>query len=764
MTSDFSALIQALITELVVGNLRDKSSLQEAFRRVVNTALNGDVDIVPEILSTMPYLLDFPFVAPIYTEPVFEAPGKDGEVSVTELPFQKLCRDTLNLFQNQLSRMAYVLSCDPGTGKTRATKEIAKHLKSNGIVVIEIYAKSHEKQIMGYKKDGAKNVLAKICDCESKDLKPDKLAVLFDGLDEICPTYREAALRFAEECAREFKFVWITTRPQERAAVHDKLTTPVNWLSIRKLDSKESEEFLERSLKGFEWKATWDEIKLKTQLDKDLPMTPLLLNMISTLIKNNVPSNDRDGGHKIVQWDSFTIFWNIAEQQISEGAKKGARSNELQLKYDLTACAKWYLMNIEKKFTDGTKDDLNKVGIARFEGVEPLYAHRTFAEFFLCLALLMDTDDKCSLEEMTDILSNPELYKQVRYFLDKAIQITFNDENFSTKHLLENSDLWTEISQNVDKSFKVLEAACKEGRFQIYKHICLGKLADLFEHDLFKSRRSQLLFAACCSNEEIALELLENRGGTMEEMIASSNKDQIIILLMSMAARNSKKLLDKLPLGLPEDDLNMALLTAAGSSHTECIEILARKGAKIGATDMAGNSVLHVVLNKRMEDLERVFAFLLDIVSPEIINKQSKERKETALHIAAEKGNMMVVKQLLSKKAKTDVKDFEGWNAFHCAVASGKEDIVDAILESNEKLINSQTNNNCTPLHLAVRKEDLKMVQYLLEKGANIGIRNMFEETPVHCAAELGHYECRDAILEKQAVPLDQLDDFYNPL
>lgn len=59
-----------------------------------------------------------------------------------------------------------------------------------------------------------------------------------------------------------------------------------------------------------------------------------------------------------------------------------------------------------------------------------------------------------------------------------------------------------------------------------------------------------------------------------------------------------------------------------------------------------------------------------------------------------------------------------GWNALHKAVYEGSIQTVKQALESED--IDSTTTAGLSSLHMAVKKRDLSMVQFLVDQGANI--------------------------------------------
>lgn len=70
-------------------------------------------------------------------------------------------------------------------------------------------------------------------------------------------------------------------------------------------------------------------------------------------------------------------------------------------------------------------------------------------------------------------------------------------------------------------------------------------------------------------------------------------------------------------------------------------------------------------------------------------------------------------------------------------------------------IVNSQNHNGDTPLHIALRKKDIKMVSVLLEKGANPNIANQKGEIPFHLVLNLGQLDVIKLFVRNNPVKVD---------
>lgn len=91
----------------------------------------------------------------------------------------------------------------------------------------------------------------------------------------------------------------------------------------------------------------------------------------------------------------------------------------------------------------------------------------------------------------------------------------------------------------------------------------------------------------------------------------------------------------------------------------------------------------------------------------------------SALHRAAQKGHLEVVRLLLSKVRAGGVRPLgdEATTALHLAAANGHVEVVRLLLEVFDKDLANKRGE--TPLHLAAREGQLEVMRLLLELGAD---------------------------------------------
>jgi cytohesin len=159
---------------------------------------------------------------------------------------------------------------------------------------------------------------------------------------------------------------------------------------------------------------------------------------------------------------------------------------------------------------------------------------------------------------------------------------------------------------------------------------------------------------------------------------------------------------------------------AVEAGRLEVVRALLACGANVNATTPYGETPLHFAARGGYTEI--VLALLDKGADPEA----GHERKRTALVEAKAAGHSETAKVLAMRSAPPDL---------NMAIESGGLEVVRQLLDANPGLIQSETGT----LHTAVVAGDEKIVQLLLDRGANVNTLNNFLMTPLHIAAEEGN-------------------------
>lgn len=118
--------------------------------------------------------------------------------------------------------------------------------------------------------------------------------------------------------------------------------------------------------------------------------------------------------------------------------------------------------------------------------------------------------------------------------------------------------------------------------------------------------------------------------------------------------------------------------------------------------------------------------------SPAVVKRNHKG--ETPLHLAAIKGDVATVTELLDQGADPNLKDNAGWTPLHEACNLGHQGVVEVLVERGGVLLNTPGYKNDSPLHDAVRNGHTGIAMLLLQHGASQSVLNMFGLRPVDYA------------------------------
>ncbi|VAI06891.1 unnamed protein product [Triticum turgidum subsp. durum] len=133
---------------------------------------------------------------------------------------------------------------------------------------------------------------------------------------------------------------------------------------------------------------------------------------------------------------------------------------------------------------------------------------------------------------------------------------------------------------------------------------------------------------------------------------------------------------------------------------------------------------------------------------------EPNEVGETALLIAAEKGFIDVVVELLKHSDKESLarKNKSGFDALHVAAKEGHRDIVKVLLDHDPSLGKTFGQSNVTPLITAAIRGHLEVVNLLLERVSGlVELSKANGKNALHFAARQGHVEIVKSLLVSEA-------------
>ena len=110
------------------------------------------------------------------------------------------------------------------------------------------------------------------------------------------------------------------------------------------------------------------------------------------------------------------------------------------------------------------------------------------------------------------------------------------------------------------------------------------------------------------------------------------------------------------------------------------------------------------------------------------------EFDQTLLHVAADRGNVQRIHELLRDGADLEARDLDGYTPLMIAVSVEEPEAVDRLLEAGADL-SAQNYRGDTALHIAAENNNPGLTARLLESNANPNLRNQQGRTPIHSVA-----------------------------
>lgn len=163
-------------------------------------------------------------------------------------------------------------------------------------------------------------------------------------------------------------------------------------------------------------------------------------------------------------------------------------------------------------------------------------------------------------------------------------------------------------------------------------------------------------------------------------------------------------------------------------------------------SDKMNDQQLNCIYNlAKLGDQESISALKANI-------NQQNDLGYTALHLAAQEGNLEMINLLISLGANTCSKDKSGEIPLRVAINGGNTNSALLLIPSTPLgVINIKTDS---VLHLAAKKGNIVIVKALIDAGAdinNISYSSLVEHTPLSTAATYGHKDVVELLIEHNA-------------
>ncbi|GFP87318.1 26S proteasome non-ATPase regulatory subunit 10 [Phtheirospermum japonicum] len=137
----------------------------------------------------------------------------------------------------------------------------------------------------------------------------------------------------------------------------------------------------------------------------------------------------------------------------------------------------------------------------------------------------------------------------------------------------------------------------------------------------------------------------------------------------------------------------------------------------------------------------------------EIDGNQASQPKDKDLFKAAESGDISFFKSLSEEQLlkASSLRNEDGRSLLHVAVSSSQTEVVEILSAAGSSVVNSSDEEGWAPLHSAASSGNLKILEILLNRGADVNLKNDGGRTALHYAASKGRLKIAETLVSHGA-------------
>ncbi|KAL7298798.1 hypothetical protein TKK_0008542 [Trichogramma kaykai] len=238
-------------------------------------------------------------------------------------------------------------------------------------------------------------------------------------------------------------------------------------------------------------------------------------------------------------------------------------------------------------------------------------------------------------------------------------------------------------------------------------------------------------------SRDVELSMVNDIGLTLLHIICQKeNDDDLIKKLFKVSDENQQEL----QINAQDKWGNTPLLMAVQNENHAAVEFLLRRGANPNLANAEGLTPLHVICeDNSCHALAEMIFEISDIKYHPIHVDAQNLNGNTPLHVAAYFRQPLVTEILLRKGANPNMVNYDECTPLHfiCNNEVIDVDLLKTFIEINNEIqqtvqLNIGDKIGDTPLHLAVKHENLEVVELLLRNGADPDFANEDGLTPLH--------------------------------
>ncbi|XP_059488362.1 uncharacterized protein LOC132204110 isoform X2 [Neocloeon triangulifer] len=810
-------LLQNFIEVFEKQEIKNTISLQESLANLLSEHKREEVRASDAMMvSTLPHQLFFPILERNFVEPKFRVEGK-GFKSGKEVEWEELLESRKIKEKNGI----WLLSSLSGSGKSTVMRELAFELQRQlkikvfFVVLLDICCYFSTAKKERRKVPSLASVVSHATGTRELEIQnlidENKVILMFDGFDEICPFYRDQVLQVFAEAFQEKLPIWISSRPHEKDAILATLGKEVCKVQIRPLDWR-------RQIKYLMMISNKSQDDCRRQIDFcrenglfDILGNPLHLKMIAELTLHD---SDYKKGINL-----YKIYEKIVDTKLCFALKdlKG-----IALEKELNSCEMELRIAAIAFLNNGEINNLINAnnGIVTISDGRAHFVHQTFAEF-LAAAHFIDCLF-CEDERIPFDISRKE-FRQVRKFVDLKISSSGT----------EKSNLSAKLKKYLENT---ITKACVEGIFLEERLVNFSSAAAnlvtfnpnnanellnyIFADQILVLASERVENFALCLLENGAYEKLTNPEDCAVKMLAGAIENNFALLFSKVEekcanlmklVRNDIKLRETLTLAAcrknhhqvfrlvlekgivdssDQEYLQKAMKVGVRNKSAECVELLIEYGAR--TADLDGFELGYLNIKTTEALLKTKDEPILKLASRIFDRSIKRKNAQVAKFLMAKFGDAENAEFEVSSEALIDVlewddhdsakmlsrllvekrdyllgeKDKYGRNAFHSAAWRGHVGLVKYFLEKDPELVKTLTEKGENTMHLIFTsyyddsEQNIEMCKILHNLDAEmVRQKAATNETMLHVAAEAGKVNLCKWLVEEIGLEVDAVDD-----
>ena len=204
-----------------------------------------------------------------------------------------------------------------------------------------------------------------------------------------------------------------------------------------------------------------------------------------------------------------------------------------------------------------------------------------------------------------------------------------------------------------------------------------------------------------------------------------------------------------------DDDGLTVLHSAVLSGELELLQYLIENGSDVFSKTKDGRSCLHLAAEQGDLNICRML-----LQNYNFVIQEADDDGFTVLHSAALGGDLALLQYLIKNGSEVFSKTKDGRNCLHLAAEKGHLNICRALLENYNFDIHARDDDMFTVLLRAACSDDLKLLEYLIENGSDLFSKTKDGRSCLHLAAQNGHLEICEALLQKYNFDIHATEDF----